>query len=384
MTWLNRFFHILLKPSSREKGVIFVPLLLAGTLAVGILFYEAYSNDLLQNLDKFRQYAHDVASEHPENADPNSLHDALEATKNTLKPSRTPVYTAPYDPSAWGEYLAYGQVTDFVEQNINTPTPGPGGRGRPGQPAACSLSVEPAQAAPGEYVTVTVTVPTPFKSRIVSISGQAGLSGFSISPSGGSTAFSIPGGYCHQYLQVFYEAYGQEGLVSSGTTSVKVDFSGLPDFDSDGIVDRCDPDDDNDGSLDSADCAPLDPDRFPGNPEICGDGIDQDCDGEDKPCETPGNAIVWMHDGNVKMTWYEAQQYCVAKGGLLPTSLELKQAWEDGGKKMHPEHTPGFSNWLYWGSGSRGSFADVFLFSYGMLSGQDQTSEAYVRCVESQ
>ncbi|MBW1719746.1 MAG: putative metal-binding motif-containing protein [Deltaproteobacteria bacterium] len=286
MAWLNRCLHILLKPSSREKGA--VSLLLLGALAVGCLFYEAYSNDLLPNLDKYRQYAQDVASDNPENADPNALHDALEATKNTLAPSRTPIYTQPWDPGAWLEYLLYGQVIEAVEIGINTPTPDPGGRGRPGQPVACSLSVEPGLAAPGEFVTVNLTVPTIFKSRITGISGSAGVAGFSIPPSGGSAAFSIPAGICEQTLPISCEAYGPEGTVFSGSTSVKVDFSGLPDFDHDGIVDRCDPDDDNDGSPDSADCAPLDPNRFPGNQEICEDGIDQDCDGEDKPCETPG------------------------------------------------------------------------------------------------
>lgn len=285
MAWLIRCLHILLKPSSREKG--FVSLLVLGALAVGCLFYEAYSNDLLSNLDKYRQYSHDAAN-NPENADPNALHDALEATKNTLAPSRTPIYTQPWDPGVWLEYLLYGQVIEAVEIGVNTATPDPGGRGRPGQPVACSLSVEPGLRAPGEYVTVTVTVPSIFKSRIAGISGSAGVEGFSIPPTGGSTVVKIPPGTCAQTVSISCEAYGQEGTVFSGSTSVKVDFSSLPDFDQDGIVDRCDPDDDNDGSPDDADCAPLDPNRFPGNEEICDDGIDQDCDGEDKPCETPG------------------------------------------------------------------------------------------------
>jgi len=39
----------------------------------------------------------------------------------------------------------------------------------------------------------------------------------------------------------------------------------------------------NDG--DSIDCDDENPDMFPGNIEICGDGIDQDCDGNDPPCD---------------------------------------------------------------------------------------------------
>ena len=37
-------------------------------------------------------------------------------------------------------------------------------------------------------------------------------------------------------------------------------------------------DSDADGFLDEEDCAPFDPSIFPGATEICGDGIDQDCD----------------------------------------------------------------------------------------------------------
>jgi len=51
------------------------------------------------------------------------------------------------------------------------------------------------------------------------------------------------------------------------------------DNESDGIGDVCDPNDDNDPSDDNLDCAPFDPAIFPGAIEICGDLIDNDCDG---------------------------------------------------------------------------------------------------------
>ncbi len=52
------------------------------------------------------------------------------------------------------------------------------------------------------------------------------------------------------------------------------------DFDEDGIGDLCDPDDDNDGDGDLIDCGPRDPERFSGAIEVCGNTLDDDCDGQ--------------------------------------------------------------------------------------------------------
>jgi hypothetical protein len=46
-------------------------------------------------------------------------------------------------------------------------------------------------------------------------------------------------------------------------------------------------DDDGDGSPLPDDCDDADPTTFPGAPEVCDDDLDQDCNGEDEACEQP-------------------------------------------------------------------------------------------------
>lgn len=59
---------------------------------------------------------------------------------------------------------------------------------------------------------------------------------------------------------------------------------GQQDADLDGRGDACDTTSDNDGdgvSTEAGDCNDFDSNRYPGAPDPCGDGIDQNCDGVD-------------------------------------------------------------------------------------------------------
>ena len=58
------------------------------------------------------------------------------------------------------------------------------------------------------------------------------------------------------------------------------DDDSAPDDDDSASDDDDDVDSDGDGVTDDADCAPDDPAVYPGAPEVCDDGVDQDCDGD--------------------------------------------------------------------------------------------------------
>ena len=70
--------------------------------------------------------------------------------------------------------------------------------------------------------------------------------------------------------------------------------------------DPLDTDDDGDGVTENqGDCKDDDPNRFPGNTEICGDGIDQDCNEIDPACtpSAPTNLQAVAGDGQVTVSW---------------------------------------------------------------------------------
>jgi hypothetical protein len=83
------------------------------------------------------------------------------------------------------------------------------------------------------------------------------------------------------------------------------------------------PDPDGDGSPCEEDCRPDDPLSFPGAPEICSDGIDQDCSGvadDDPVCpdciETPLlGQTYWICP--TPRTYSEAEAHCAAQGARL-------------------------------------------------------------------
>lgn len=131
------------------------------------------------------------------------------------------------------------------------------------------------------------------------------------------------------------------GMADDICSTVDSDGDGIPDTvdncptvinanqlntDSDGQGDACDTDDDNDGTPDANDCAPLDVAIHPGAIEICGNGIDENCNGQaDEGCiatkifrsKQTGNwneVTTWEVSLDGRVNWTHA--------ATIPTSLD--------------------------------------------------------------
>ena len=92
-----------------------------------------------------------------------------------------------------------------------------------------------------------------------------------------------------------------------------------------------DPDPDNDGYLCQQDCLPDDPNGYPGAPEICSDGIDQDCSGwpDDAP-NCPDCFDRWRGPHRylictLPRTYDEARAECQAQGSELAIINDLTE-----------------------------------------------------------
>jgi hypothetical protein len=132
----------------------------------------------------------------------------------------------------------------------------------------------------------------------------------------------VPAGTCHLWFQGVMRG-------PSGMTFVT------------DVVERLCGDADLDGVRAPSDCDDADPDVFPQAPEVCGDGVDSDCDGADLPCprllfrsgfeagvtlSTSCALPVQQHAGVLSPTRTGSQQLRLC-GGDVPGSVWEQPAW---------------------------------------------------------
>lgn len=107
---------------------------------------------------------------------------------------------------------------------------------------------------------------------------------------------------------------------------------------------------DGDGIRAPADCNDGNPDVHPGNEEIAGNGIDEDCSGTDAPIESCGNGIDDDEDGALDCHDDECSEqlpYCGGCSGAVPITTYVSGTTSGGvdlvdGCGTGPEHVYAF------------------------------------------
>ena len=167
-----------------------------------------------------------------------------------------------------------------------------------GSPINLAVTTDSAVYEPGERVGIRAAVTdddgnpiTWVRRSTVTIKEPGGKRRFrsSLSTQGGgvyTASYLLNNSAATGTWQVDVKVDAGEGHRESATITFEVsdDPGGCVDADGDGY---------EDAACGGNDCDDSDPGVYPGAPEVCGDGIDQDCDGSDLSCGEGHDGLVW-------------------------------------------------------------------------------------------